>query len=159
MRTIIFLDIDGVLIAYPEGGGGTSVFTPRCVAAFKSIVAAVPAARVVFATTWRLPRYVDQLHAQWLENGLPAGLAVDATPDLRFAEGVGRLHLRGYEIRRWLEANPDVSRWVVIDDERLAIEPVLGARRCVFTDPAHGLTEMNAAAAIGILAGEPAWLG
>jgi hypothetical protein len=53
MDAIIFLDIDGVMIAYPEGEHTMPVFTPRCVAAFRMILAAFPSAKVVFSTTWR----------------------------------------------------------------------------------------------------------
>lgn len=59
MDPIIFLDIDGVLVAYPEEGPTGPVFTPRCVEAFKLIMAAVPSAKVVFSTTWRLDCYVE----------------------------------------------------------------------------------------------------
>ena len=83
MPLIIFLDVDGVLIAYPEGEHTAPQFTPRCVEAFKSILAAVPRARVVLSSTWRLPQHINQLHAQWLENGFPESLAWDGTPDTR----------------------------------------------------------------------------
>jgi hypothetical protein len=144
MPPIIFLDIDGVMIAYPEGGSTNPVFTPRCVAAFKSVLAAVPSAKVVFSTTWRLPNYENRLHEQWLAHGFPLSLAIDGTPDLRNDPSVIRRHSRGLEIERWLEANPSASRWVVIDDERMAIEEILDNGRCVFTDPTRGLTEQDA---------------
>lgn len=114
---IIFLDIDGVMIAYPEGGSTNPVFTPWCVEAFRMILTAFPTAKVVFSTTWRLPNYVNRLH------------------------------------ERWLEANPSATRWVVLDDDRMAIEEILDNDRCVFTDPARGLTMGNAEAAIEILGG------
>ena len=88
MTPIIFLDIDGVLIAYPEGEHTPPQVTLRCVEAFKSILAAVPRARVVLSSTWRLPDHVNQLHAQWLENGFPESLAWDGTPDTRGNPGV-----------------------------------------------------------------------
>lgn len=40
MAPVIFLDIDGFLIPYPKGGAAGPVFTPRCVEAFKLILAA-----------------------------------------------------------------------------------------------------------------------
>lgn len=148
---IIFLDIDGVMIAYPEGGATGPVFTPRCVAAFKRILAAVPSAKVVFSTTWRLDRYVDRLHEQWLEHGFSASLAIDGTPDLRQDSSILRRHQRGLEIRAWLDAHPAVTRWVVIDDEKMSIEEILDNDRCVFTHPAQGLTEAGTVRAIGVL--------
>jgi hypothetical protein len=148
---IIFLDIDGVLV--PDGlvMPTCPVFMPRCVEALKSILSAVPAAKVVFSTTWRLPVHVNRLHGQWLEHGFPLSLAMDGTPDLREDPAVSRLHRRGLEIRVWLETYPKVSRWVVLDDERMGIEPILGGGRCVFTNPARGLTADDAERAVRLL--------
>lgn len=151
MPPIIFLDIDGVLIAYPEGETTGPVFTPRCVAAFKLILAAVPSAKVVFSTTWRLDRCVDRLHEQWLEHGFSVSLAIDGTPDLRQDSSVLRRHQRGLEIRAWLDDHPAATRWVVIDDEKMSIEEILNNDRCVFTAPKLGLTEEDAFQAIRIL--------
>ena len=156
MRAVIFLDVYGVLIAYPEGEHTPPQFTPRCVEAFKSILAAVPDAKVVFSTTWRLPRHVNRLHQQWTEQGFPESLAIDGTPDLREDPSVSRLYRRGLEIRAWLDAHPEVSRWVVIDDERLAIESILDNSRCVFTNPVRGLTPDDAERAIAVLTGKEA---
>jgi len=151
MPPIIFLDVDGVLIAYPEGEHTPPQFTSRCVEAFKSILEGVPRVRVVLSSTWRLPQHVNQLHGQWLKNGFPVSLAWEATPDTRGEPEVSRFHRRGLEIKAWLEAHPDMHRWVVLDDERMAIEPILGSERCVFTNPARGLTAEDAERAIEIL--------
>jgi hypothetical protein len=110
---------------------------------------------VVFSTTWRLPNYVNLLHGQWLEHGFSLSLATDGTPDLRNDPSVIRRHSRGLEIQRWLEANPSASRWVVIDDERMAIEEILDNGRGVFTDPTRGLTEQDAEKAMAILMNAP----
>ncbi len=151
MAPIIFLDIDGVLIDQPEGEPTKPVFTPRCVEAFRMIVTAVPVAKVVFSTTWRLPPHVNRLHEQWLLHGFPPSLALAGTPDLRDDPTVSRRHRRGLEILAWLKANPDATRWVVLDDDRPAIEPILGLHQCVFTNPERGLTSDDALRAVGIL--------
>jgi hypothetical protein len=116
LHPIIFLDIDGVLIAYPEGEHTPPQFTPRCVEAFKCILRAVPRVRVVLSSTWRLPQHVNQLHAQWFANDLPESLAWDATPDTRSDPVVSRLYRRGLEIKAWLE------RGLTADDAERAIE-------------------------------------
>lgn len=151
MHPIIFLDIDGVLVPYAPDTPSCHQFYPRCVEALKSILVAVPGARVVFSTTWRLPQHVNALHEQWTAHGFPKGLAIDGTPDLREDASLPRMYRRGYEIRSWLDTHPDVTRWVVIDDERSGIEPVLGADQSVFTNPARGLTAADAERAVGIL--------
>jgi HAD domain in Swiss Army Knife RNA repair proteins len=152
---IIFLDIDGVMIAYPEDGSTNPGFTPRCVAAFRLILTAFPSAKVVFSTTWRLPNYVNRLHEQWLEQGFPLSLAMDGTPDLRENPFVQRRQQRGIEIQRWLKANSHVRRWVLLDDDRMAIEEVLDNGRCVFTDPTRGMTASDAEKAMAILTNAP----
>lgn len=154
MRPILFLDIDGVLVPDGEEIHHQPQFHPRCVEALKFVLTAVPNVRIVFCTTWRLPRHVNRLHAQWKAHGFPEHLPIDGTPDLREDTTHLRLYRRGHEIRAWLNANPDVSRWVVLDDERLAIEPILGNERCVFTNPARGLTPENAERAVEILMAE-----
>lgn len=148
---VLFLDIDGVLVACPEGEHTAPQFTPCCVEALKIIIQAVPGLQIVFSTTWRLPPHVDRLHDEWRAHGLPVAIARDGTPDTRDDAEVSRFLRRGLEIAEWLEAHPDVTRWVVVDDERMGIEPVLGIERCVFTDPRRGLTVDEAARAIGIL--------
>lgn len=148
---VLFLDIDGVLIAYPEGEHTPPAFTPRCVEAFRTVLDGVPDLRVVFSTTWRLPEHVNRLHEQWTEHGLPEPITIDGTPDTRDDPSVSRLHRRGLEIQLWLLSHPEVARWVVLDDERLGIEPVIDPARCVFTDPRRGLEFRDAERVIGLL--------
>lgn len=148
---VIFLDIDGVLVPFGDSVPMYPVFLPRCVEALKSILTAVPSAKVVFSSTWRLPAHVNRLHEQWREHGFHESLAIDGTPDLRGDPDVSRLHRRGLEIRAWLDANSNVTRWVVIDDEKSAITKTLDCGRCVFTHPARGLTDDDAEIAVGIL--------
>lgn len=149
----LFLDIDGVLIAYPEGEHTPPMFTPRCVEAFRSILDAVPGLRVVFSTTWRLPLHVNRLHEQWLAHGFSEDLTIDGTPDTRDEPAVPRMYRRGNEIRIWLERNRWCRNWAVLDDEQLSIEPVIDTERCVFTDPGRGLEFWEAERVIKILRG------
>lgn len=151
MPPILFLDIDGVLVPCGDGVPTYPVFDTRCVANLKMLLAGVPSAKVVFSTTWRLPNYVNRLHDQWREHGFPVALAIDGTPDLLQAPSVLRRHQRGLEIRAWLNAHPRTRHWVVVDDERFAIEEVLDSRRCVFTNPRIGLTADDVERAIRIL--------
>ncbi|MGB6221024.1 HAD domain-containing protein [Haloferula sp.] len=148
---ILFLDIDGVLIAYPEGEHTPPQFTPHCVDAFRRIIGAVNGLRVVFSSTWRYPEHVNRLHEQWLAHDFPADLAIDATPDIRNEPNYKRIHARGLEIQRWLDTHPEVQNWVALDDEQLSIEPVLGSDRCIYTNPQRGLTFRGADRAISIL--------
>lgn len=151
MPPILFLDIDGVLVPCGEGVASYPVFHKRCVENLKMLLAGVSSAKVVFSSTWRLPNYVNRLHEQWREHGFPEALAIDGTPDLRQDSSVLRRHQRGLEIRAWLEVNASATRWVVVDDERLAIKEVLDGERCVFTNPRVGLSTDDVERAIRIL--------
>ncbi len=151
MKPVLILDIDGVLVAYPEGEHTAPQFTPRCVEALKSIIASVPRLTIVFSTTWRLPLHVNRLHEQWTFHGLPIDIAWDGTPDLRDDPAVPLRLRRGWEIRAWLTAHPAVTRWCVIDDDRMAIEEVVDTIRCIFPNPQRGLTGDLAEVAVSIL--------
>ena len=50
---------------------------------------------------------------------------------------------------------PDVTRWLVLDDDRAWIERVIGPVRCVFTDPRRGLTAENAERVVALATAEP----
>ena len=80
---------------------------------------------------------------------------MDGTPDLRADPSVRRRHQRGLEIQRWMDVNPGTTRWVVIDDDRMAIEEVLDNGRRVFTDPTRGMTASDAEKAVAILTNAP----
>ena len=142
---IVFLDIDGVLIAYPHGDERGVQFTPHCLEVFRSILDADPGIRVVFSTTWRLGHHANRLHEQWVASGLNPEVCIDGTPDLSEDFEAHRANLRGKEIEAWLQAHPNRGRWVVIDDDRMGIEPILDSRRCVFTNPQLGLQRSDAA--------------
>lgn len=151
MQPILFLDIDGVLIAYSKVDYSRPNFTPKCVEAFKAIVNAVPDVCIVLSSTWRLPQHINRLHELWVDHGLSESLIIDATPDSRNDPTISPLHRRGLEIKAWLDTNPNTIQWVVLDDDRYSIEPVLGTDRCVYTNSARGLNSDDAQNAIGIL--------
>ena len=148
---ILFLDIDGVLIAYPEDEAMSPHFTPRCVAALKKVIKAVPEMKIVFSSTWRLPEHVARLREQWTAHGLPPELTLDGTPDTRRDSAVAMRTRRGVEIRAWLEAHPEVKQWVAIDDDREGIGSLIEEARCVFTDLRDGFTEDQAARVVAML--------
>ncbi len=152
---ILFLDIDGVLIAYPEDESMSPHFTPRCVEALKQVLRAVPELRIVFSSTWRLPEHVARLHEQWTAHGLPPELTLDSTPDTRRDDSVAMRTRRGVEIRAWLEAHPEVKRWVAIDDDREGMGGAIEEERCVFTDLRDGLTGEQATRVVAMLRETP----
>ena len=109
----VFLDFDGVL--HPEDEDGYEPFERN--AHFHSFLRAVPEARVVFSTTWRYRRSLQELAVLACQGG-GADLAarfVGKTPDLDYP-GLGGW--REAECLAWLAENGHAPHapWLAIDD-------------------------------------------
>ena len=101
-------------------------------------------AAVVVSSGWRCFTALDDLRALLSRAGLTVpvlgAVECDCDPDCG----------RAKHSERWLDAHPEVRRWVVLDDEY----PWLGPKwrgRVVMTDGAVGLTGADAARALAIL--------
>ena len=131
---IIFLDVDGVLnhSGCPEWKQGDwRVIDDACVERIRSVCTAT-GARIVLSSTWRVdPEAVEII------RGCFGELLVDVTPQSSY-------HARHKEIREWLDLHPEVTRFVVIDDD--ADAEVVG-HPFVRTSFIEGLTESLAAVA------------
>lgn len=130
-RKIIFLDVDGVLNTTKSGITRYPVNRPR-LRLLKQIVD-MTGAEIVLSSTWR--RFPD--HLQALEKRLSyRGLKIaSVTPYLQNCP-------RGLEIQTWLDANPDVLRYVILDDsaDMLPIQ----FTSFIWCDQDHGLTPILA---------------
>lgn len=157
---LLFLDVDGVLnheALYATNAARLPVPTPpvgwldrACVARINALCERT-GAQVVISSGWR--RYLGVAGAlTTLRAGGLTAKVLGATPVIDVLPhdhpDAARLHRWG-EIRAWLDAHPEVTRWVVIDDVELAGVP---AGRQVRTDIAVGITDADcdrAAAALG----------
>lgn len=159
MPAVIFLDVDGVLnhsalyaALRPRTGRTRPVdwLDRACVARVNALCERT-GAQVVISSGWR--RYLGVATAlNVLRAGGLTAKVLGATPVIDVLPhdhpDAARLSRWG-EIRTWLDANPQVTRWVVIDDVALEGVP---AGRFVRTDIAVGITEADAeraAAALG----------
>lgn len=138
MKKVIFLDIDGVMIAgsylkrtksYPG-----YQFHPDAVKNLKEIMDSTKA-QVVVTSTWRRGKSLVELQKMFKENGIEQGI-VGQTPIIEFGT-------RGQEIHQYLEearldSSLTVDRFVIIDDNNSMgdLEPFL-----VQTDWESGLDE------------------
>jgi hypothetical protein len=102
---VIFLDIDGVLnskrTANPRGF--PYIVDPQLLSRYLGLLART-AAETVLLSTWRHDP-VGMLAAR--HYGVPVDHVI---PDMQH-------HARGQEISSWLKTHPEVSRYIVLDDE------------------------------------------
>jgi hypothetical protein len=129
--SVLFLDFDGVL--HPKGAG-VEHFSCRPLLEALLLEAACAPVAVVVTSTWREAYSLQKLREFFCVD-LRARI-IGVTPVL---EDLDSDHLRYREIRAWLNRNPQVKRWVAVDDDRDGF-PEAQHGRAVLTNPATGLT-------------------
>lgn len=128
---VLFLDLDGVLNVFDEPVKPTweeeHTFSQECLQNLVTLVKET-GAKIVISSTWRV-------HEKEEEDGLwhllvkqlnEVGLEIyDVTPrsfkykEPKFIEGFGwrQYSLRGDEIQKWLDAHPEVEKFIILDDD------------------------------------------
>lgn len=144
--TIIFLDIDGVLHTLY----GNDIFRESCCTLLEFIVRATGAS-IVLSSTWRTEEAKVDMVNQML-RGRELAAAIGRTKDLGTHREV--------EICEWLDSNPQVLRWIAIDDQDLVVRCTDSAVRLrghfVQTDSSFGLRAWDAALAVSFLLSQDA---
>jgi hypothetical protein len=103
---VIFLDIDGVLIRYESLISENPTPSPECIENLNRIINGTDAA-IVISSSWK-ELGLDKVTAYLREWGVIADV-IDVTPsDLTIK--------RGQEIQLWLDANPGLESFLIIDD-------------------------------------------
>ena len=131
---VIFLDVDGVLIAFGPQASSIGSFDPDCMSALKEIVEKT-GAKIVISSSWRESKVDLALLMHKLnEIGISEDDVIDMTPELhsingemwdddkgKFVGGDGWTGGRGHEIETWLLANlTNVDKFVILDDDPTA---------------------------------------
>lgn len=118
---VIFLDFDGVLNVIPQGHdyyGG--IFHQEFVKNLERIIDET-GAKLVISSSWRHSG-LEKMRMMW-ENRLYPGEIIGITPDLRWRTHPDKLELneeeyvRGDEIETWLKLHPEVTNYVILDDD------------------------------------------
>lgn len=113
---IIFLDIDGTLNVIPQGHdefGG--IFHGHLVENLKHIIEET-GAKIVISSHWRM-NGLQVMKDMWRTRNLP-GDVIDVTPNLYDHWNPNTIDFgRGDEIKKWLDEHPDITGWVIIDDD------------------------------------------
>lgn len=141
MTKILFMDIDGVLnsaFVLNEQRRGDAI-DRGMVERVNKIVDAT-GCKIVISSTWRLYQKPEKLSALLYGYGLRQ-VIVDRTPELDIED-----FCRGDEINTWLRAHPDVTHFVILDDN--ADDAM---RNLVHTTFKHGLQDEHVVQAINFL--------
>jgi len=128
MQKILFLDIDGVLnhSKTKDRIGGFIGLNPGMIKRFNRIVEAHPDLKIVVSSTWR-HSFSHGVYSDFAglvkllkERGLQGDI-IDHTP-------VKMSYLtRGAEIRLWLKSHPEVTNYVILDDDKSGMKPATGS--------------------------------
>ena len=139
---VIFLDFDGVLnsqtsFLYEDNrrrvhkeqgvkGPVNQTLSHQQCAAFQYVLNQYPEVKVVLSTTWRNLYDMEWLKAKLAEYHIDSSRVIGKTPE----EFSGN---RGIEIQRWLTDHPEVTHYVIIDDNDWGIVGVHGRGHFVQT--------------------------
>ncbi len=146
---VIFLDFDGVLnsetsflyehnrrkVHGEQGVKGpvNETLSMHCCAAFQHVLDTYPEIKIVLSTTWREMFDLEWLKAKLAEYHIDSSRVIGKTPkDYSY----GR---RGAEIQWWLDQNPGVTHYAIIDDNDWEITEWHGEDRFVQTDWERGM--------------------
>lgn len=147
-RKIIFLDVDGVLNSeefarwlwdnHEKKYRGYEMLDQKAILNLQDIVF-ITGAEIVLSSSWRISTTRTK---QLKEQLLPYGLTII---DRTISDARGT---RGDEIKEWLSRNPDVTHYVILDDDfdMIGLED-----HFVKTTFAKGLLPEHAAKAIKML--------
>lgn len=161
--SVLFLDIDGVLNSHDyfnRRRGGSLVILerppqtdhlspeardidPDAVALLNRVLAET-GAKVVLSSAWRIVHPIEQMRGILRERGF-TGELIGITPNHHDS-------IRWPEIRAWLDAHPEVTRWAAVDDTNLAREGCPPSH-FVLTEFAYGLTAYAAWRLVSIFQG------
>jgi hypothetical protein len=110
---VIFLDIDGVLNLYCESRDEYGCcFHQHLVENLKRLIDKT-GAKIVISSTWRFSGLVI-MKEMWEKRNLP-GEVVGITPN--FMKHYGTTLCRGKEIDAYLEEHPEITNYVILDDD------------------------------------------
>lgn len=164
MPRVIFLDVDGVLNhlkAFEEQKGcGAEVICPAALEMLRQLVY-FSRAKVVLSSTWRKGRepnrlveclrkhgVLDEAHDDWKTKDWVCKPQRILPPDVQ-PPSSAEYGCRGDEIAEWLSRHPEVTQYVILDDDG----DMLDEQRPFFVQTdfrAGGLTKERAEAAMKI---------
>lgn len=114
---VIFLDLDGVMNVQNANDHTTS-WSKEAIKALAAIIRCTQA-KIVLTSSWRY-QGIEAMRQLWQEQHFPSEIW-DITPlhaaDEALSQGAHPEVCKAIEIRAWLQAHPDVTHYVILDDE------------------------------------------
>lgn len=104
---VIFLDFDGVLNNFKDRNFGEQFSISSC-RNLNSLVKKVRGVKIVISSAWRM-HGLEYCKSILEKNGINSDNVIDRTGN---EDGI-----RGNQIQAWLDRNPGVKAFVIIDDE------------------------------------------
>lgn len=170
-RTVIFLDIDGVLLPVPRYTFGGGELSEECVQRLVRIVDSLGGSAmvsIVLSSTWRnFPDMIERLNQFFqksvgdklprIAGGTPNGTVI-VTQVSYYPDDASEQRLvrdRVDEVERWLHTHllehPEgiAGRWIAIDDMKLDVDSRM-AGHFLHTDTETGMTDADVERAIEI---------
>jgi hypothetical protein len=152
LMKVVFLDIDGVLnssrtanafkrYGFPESTGGYFL-DPIAMQMVENICKATGAV-VVISSTWRIGRTLEQLQKVF------DAYKTDVKVLGKTVTNMGPRKNRGHEIEYYLDCHPEITHFVILDDDSDMLETQLN--HFIHVDPDVGLSALNAEEAERIL--------
>lgn len=147
-RPVIFLDVDGVLNRCGKSNQGLE--TDKCDRL--AMVVQLTGAVVVVSSTWRKSGRLmqERLLPMFAERGIECIGETPVHDAAMDGEGYALRVNRRDEIGAWLKEHPEVTRYVIVDDDSDADD---GTGRYVRTHSFEGLTELLGMEMVRLLAG------
>ncbi len=156
MKTILFLDIDGVMNNRPwyqklskEDDPNPYLFDPNNVVALNSILDQTDA-DIVISSAWRHGKKLNWFRKHLKRQGI-RGHVLDVTPNGCIQKDFPDNWVRGHEIELWLKQHTDGKAVFVILDDDDDMGPLMD--RLVQTEMKFGLTPELAGKAVKMLKG------
>lgn len=133
---ILFLDVDGVLNMH--NSGGMYALNRKRLQLLEKIITDT-GAEIVLSSSWRKDANAFKRLCRVLGY---RGLKIrDKTPEF-WRDEEGKRLVRGHEIKDWLNRHPEVTEYVIVDDDSDMLDSQL--RHFVQTEPNTGLTDILA---------------
>lgn len=100
---VIFLDFDGVIFTY-----GSYDFSPVACRNLQILLNKIPDLKIIISSSWR-HLGIEQCKNTLQAHGIDSARVIGITGD--------EFGCRGNQIRAYLERNPEITNFVILDDE------------------------------------------